>query len=125
MSFSTIARKNQKPNSERKSDLNCPKCGNKKTEVDPHTDRNRCAKTVIYRTRTCPSCLEVWVTSEETCVCELSGIPIYGVPVVSTASYDSVVFRTRKGSGGTNTTKEEILPEQLERYRKGNKKAPV
>jgi len=102
--------------------MNCPNCGHKKTEVAPHTGRNRCSKTVIYRTRTCPVCLGVWVTKEVTCVCELIDVPIYGVPVVSTASYDSVVFRTRRDGNGTNTTKEEILPAHLDLYR--NKKAP-
>jgi len=49
------------------------------------------------------------------------GEQIYGLPVVNTASYDTVVFRVRKGQNVVIPTKEEILPWQLDRYR-GNKK---
>ena len=102
--------------------MHCPNCGHPKTKADAHTEKNRCCKTVIYRTRICPGCLEVWVTHEVTCICELRDVPIYGVPVVNTTTYESVVFRVRRGPNGTNTTKEEILPGQLDRYRGNTQK---
>ena len=92
----------------------CPKCGARKNTSFPHTLRNRADKTTIYRTRVCNECLETWSTMETAD----NAVPIYGLPVVFTARFDTCVMRSRANdAGATIKTREEMLPAQRDRYR--------